>query len=399
MDYIFSIIMGVFFVCSPYIMATIRQKTGIKKYFSKLVLCFLLGILLGNLPDIFWPTSMRNIAYQVANTCTIFSVLMAIPILLMSSPLAPSLRLAPRLLGSFLLCIVSISLVSCLFISFYPSLKHIQQVIPCLTAVYIGGTPNMISIAYATQIPESLFLSLNTTDIIWSSFYFVFLITIGPKILGYFLKQTPAETSQTLAPSQKTILPINETISLKKTLNKKFMYPRVVATCLALILIAVAYAWASLFPTHQGAINQMLLMLVLTSLSITLSFHPKIKTLEGNYDYAQYLLLIFAVGIGFQSNFHQLLQEGSRYFIFNGLFLVAFISTHLILSIIFRIDRDTFILSSTACVFGPPFVGQICDHIKQPQWIAAGIALGILGLVCGTYLGIIMAELLSNSAQ
>lgn len=397
MTLIYTISTIVLFVVAPFLISKFRKKWSLDALFSNLVLCFIVGIVLGNLKQYILPVDWVQTADSVANYSAIVPVLLAIPLLLMSSNIVESFGLAPALLRCFVLGIVSALVTSILLYWIFYDLKAVEKAIACMIGVYIGGTPNMMSVAYATQTPLSLYAILNTTDIVSSGIYFILLLSIGPSIFGLILKKSDDWN----APSENTFLEKansanKETILSEKLLKKLIIRHRIAASICALIVVTLAFGIARLFPNQQGGLNEMLLMIVLTSSSIALSFHPTIRQLKGLYEYAQYLLLVFAVAIGFQANFQQLLQEGSYYLLLNALFVFGFVSLHLFLSRIFGIDRDSFIVCSTACVFGPPFIGQVCDHINNRPLIAAGMTLGILGLVLGTYTGILFVHFIHN---
>jgi uncharacterized membrane protein len=67
---------------------------------------------------------------------------------------------------------------------------------------------------------------------------------------------------------------------------------------------------------------------------------------------------------------------------------------HFALAKFFKVDVDTFIMTSTAAVFGPPFVGPIANVLKNREVVVSGMTAGVLGLAIGNYLGIGMAMLL-----
>ena len=70
-----------------------------------------------------------------------------------------------------------------------------------------------------------------------------------------------------------------------------------------------------------------------------------------------------------------------------GFVMFLAIAIHLVLSWIFRIDVDTFIISSAAAIFGPPFIAPVAKAIRSPYIIPVGLALGVLGLAVGNYCG------------
>jgi uncharacterized membrane protein len=74
--------------------------------------------------------------------------------------------------------------------------------------------------------------------------------------------------------------------------------------------------------------------------------------------------------------------------------MLGSILLHFILAAIFRIDRDTVIITSTAAIYGPAFIGPVANAIKNRDIIGLGITIGLLGYAIGTYLGMGMAFLL-----
>jgi len=77
-----------------------------------------------------------------------------------------------------------------------------------------------------------------------------------------------------------------------------------------------------------------------------------------------------------------------------GFALLASILLHLILCRIFSIDADTMMITSTAAVFSPPFVGMVAVGIGNRDIIVPGITVGLIGYAVGNYLGISVAQAL-----
>ena len=61
---------------------------------------------------------------------------------------------------------------------------------------------------------------------------------------------------------------------------------------------------------------------------------------------------------------------------------------HLLLSMIFKIDADNYLITTTAFVFSPPFVPVVAVALKNKDVIITGITVGIIGYVIGNYLGV-----------
>ena len=69
---------------------------------------------------------------------------------------------------------------------------------------------------------------------------------------------------------------------------------------------------------------------------------------------------------------------------------------HLILSKIFRVNADDFLITTTAFIFSPPFVPLVADALKNKDVIITGITVGIIGYIIGNYLGVALAYFLKG---
>ena len=69
---------------------------------------------------------------------------------------------------------------------------------------------------------------------------------------------------------------------------------------------------------------------------------------------------------------------------------------HLILSKIFRINADDYLITTTAFIYSPPFVPVIAGALKNKDVIITGITVGIIGYVIGNYLGVMIGYFLKG---
>ncbi|MEL7222797.1 MAG: DUF819 family protein, partial [Bacteroidota bacterium] len=139
--------------------------------------------------------------------------------------------------------------------------------------------------------------------------------------------------------------------------------------------------------------NITLIILLLTSISLLASSNKWVKQMGDTYEQGEYFLLIFCVALGLQSNFAELLDGGIPLLSFTIAALVGTILLHWFFAYLFKIDRDTVMVSSAAALYSPVFIPQITSSIKNRRLLAPGIALGLLGLALGNYLGIGLAFL------
>ena len=105
-------------------------------------------------------------------------------------------------------------------------------------------------------------------------------------------------------------------------------------------------------------------------------------------------MLVFCVAIGMLADFSKLVEEGGMILVFTACVMFSAILLHYFLAALLRIDRDTVMITSTAAIMGPVFVGQIASVIQNKQLVFSGMASGLMGYAIGNYLGIGLGYLL-----
>jgi uncharacterized membrane protein len=160
---------------------------------------------------------------------------------------------------------------------------------------------------------------------------------------------------------------------------------------IAIALVGIAAGTSLLI---FGELVEPLLILIITTLGIAASFLPMVRTLPGTFNTANYMLLVFALAMGSMANLSQLLAASSTLFWFCGFVVFGSILLHYLLAILFKVDRDTLIITSTAAIFGPPFIAPVAQAIGNREIIPIGIALGLIGFSIGNYLGMGLAFIL-----
>jgi uncharacterized membrane protein len=136
------------------------------------------------------------------------------------------------------------------------------------------------------------------------------------------------------------------------------------------------------------------LILGITTLALAFSFHPRVRSLPGTVTVGNYLLMSFAVAVGTMAKVSQLVEALGSVFVFVAVVMVVGLLLHYALAAIFRIDRDTVLITSTAAIYGPPFVGPVAAALKNQDVVVSGVTTGVIGYAIGNYAGIAIAHLL-----
>jgi uncharacterized membrane protein len=372
-----TFIQFLFLILFPALILYLEKKYKLVQVLSPIVICYIVGIILANLPTM-------NLDRTVLTRVSEISISLAIPLLLFNSTVMDWIKHAGKTILSYGLSVFAVIISSVIFYYVYRNIvPEAWQVSGMLVGVYTGGTVNMSAIGMALGTSQDVFILLNSSDVILGSIYFMCIITFLKRLLGLFLPDYSFA-------SEKTSNRIPETQIILT--RRQFVMNIIIVLLLGIIILGLA-VWISI--TIKGEIADPLVIMVLTTLGIGTSFIKKIQKMKGSYETAFYLLLIFSISIGALADIRELLDKSSNLFTYTAFVMFSAILLHFLLAALFRIDRDTVIITSTAAIYGPAFIGPVANAIKNREIIVAGITMGLLGYAIGNYIGIGIGMLLN----
>ena len=313
---------------------------------------------------------------------------LAFPLLLFSLNIRRWLKYAKEGFISMALAFVSIIVI---IISGYLIFRNIVpdawQIGGMLVGVYTGGTPNMVSLKLALDVDPTSFVMANTYDMLVGAATIIFFITAGPRVFRAFLRPF-----KKVADSNVTDESIMEAESFENYsgMFKKEVLPRLLKGLgLAIIILGLSVGISILL---FGAIKDPVVILTITTLSIIASLFPWVNRIEKTFQLGMYFVLIFSLLVASMADLGAIFSLGM-------LGLLGFVTwcyfgsllLHLLLSVIFKIDADNYLITTTAFVFSPPFVPVVAASLKNKDVIITGITVGIIGYVAGNYLGVALA--------
>jgi len=387
---VFAVVQALIILLFPAVAMFLEKRVRFLGFLGSVVMCYLVGILLVN-------SRVLPISSTVAELFNGATVILAIPLLLYSTDFIKWMKVAKTTMFSFFLCIISVLLVSttAAFVFDGKTAEPSAKLSGMLVGVYTGGTANMNAIGVALGVGESTFPLVNGADVVFGGIYFLFLISVAQRLLTLFLPPFTASVQKRKCNPGETD-DGNEYVSQSGRFQKKDIIPTSGAIILTLLICGVTFLAALgikiLFGMEE--LSGSLIILGITSLAIVFSFWKRIRRIEGASHAGNYLLLMFCVSIGTLADIMQIAQTGLIIFAYCGFVMVGAIVLHLILAAIFKIDADTVIITSTAAIFGPPFVAPIAGALKNRYILVSGLTTGLVGLALGNYLGIGLGKLL-----
>ncbi|MEM0993679.1 MAG: DUF819 family protein [Bacteroidota bacterium] len=367
----YTILQILLIVLFPALSIWLVQRLRIGSWLSPVVLCYGIGITMANVGNFPIQTDISTQFSEV-------TILFAIPLLLYATDIPAWLKYARTTLLSFALCVLAAIIASVGMALVYQSyFEQTPRYAGMMLGLFTGGAPNMQAVGMMLEAKSEDFVLLNAADIFIGGCYLLFLTSVAHRFFGRFLPNFQAEQYHS-----------TEEIAERK--------PSLVSYLSAFVLtILVVAAAVGLTLLLTGALNSVvLIILLLTTFAIGLSFVPKIRQLGGSFQLGEYFLLMFCVAIGLLADFTSIWEKGGMVILYMASVWLSIAFLHTLGAYFFRIDRDTLMVTATACIYGPVFVGQVASAIGNRTLVFSGIATGLVGYALGNYLGLGLAYLL-----
>ncbi|MCB0502729.1 MAG: DUF819 family protein [Bacteroidetes bacterium] len=387
----------VLFIVPVFIHNALRDRS-ISRWISPVVACYIIGIGIGSL---LVPKLDADIAEKVKNLSIEIEgivIVLAIPLLLMTSNFMKWLPKAKSVLGAFTVSCISVLLGSVIAFFIYRGMADNGWLISSmLFAGFTGTNANLNSLGIALNCPEHLKLLINLGDIFTGAIYLIILTSIAHPLLSKILPKYQQYTSGLLFVDERIAPDLDKNekedfsyMSVYKMGRAGFYLLPVVLTILALgISIGLEMV---LYPAE--GMNGTFVILSVTTIGIIMSFAEKIRNLKSSYRIGQYLLLVFCIALGSHIDVASIFSEGSFILIYTTVVMLFTIFFNVLLAYLFKIDADTTLIASTSTIFGPAFIGQVAMSMKNKEIIFSGMIASMLGIAISNFTGLGLAYLL-----
>ncbi|MDD3685602.1 MAG: DUF819 family protein [Bacteroidales bacterium] len=378
-----SIILIIFYLLFPYLIIRLTEKYSLLKKIGSVVLAFITGLILsftGILPDS---------AAEIQDIFMSATVILALPMLLFGSDVRSWKRIAGKTLISMLSGVASlIIIVSVGYIIWKDDIANAQKVGGMMIGLYTGGTPNLAALKTALNVEPELYLMVNTYDLFFGMIFLLSIMSFGKVLLSYIMKPFTLISNNYNSQIEVNIEDIDEN-PFKKTEAWNLIKTLGLAILISGIGAGISFA-------ITGGISMLVLVLTLTTLSLLAGTLKQVKQLKSSFNFGMYFILIFSLVLASMVRLELLANISYNLFFYIGFTIFGTLFLHILLSIIFRIDRDTTLITATTLICSPPFVPMIAASLKNKNIILPGITVGIIGYAVGNYLGVLVAWMLNS---
>ena len=379
-----------FFILTPFIIITIFRKYKIAKSVGTVIMAYAVGVLLSFLFSFtgFLSETEALSLGKLQKTIMDVAVSLAIPLMLFSSDFKMWTKSLPK--AVLTLCMGIVAIIGAVVVSFFifrnSGIPDLYKVGGMMTAFYTGGTMNFSAVSSALKTDGTIITLTLTSEMVIMFVLLVFLTAGGYKLFRWLL---PAKDEfHVCDPDDPKDANIKDLENYEGFFSKKVFSKAMLGFLLSLAILAVS-AGLSMYIT--GGLNEVVVLLTITTLAIAASFIKKIRELPKTFELGMFFILIFSVIVASLFDISKLDSSALNIFLFVLCITLSSFVIHCILCRFAKVPGDLFTVSHIALLCSPPFIPPLVSAMGNRKVLLSGITIGLVGYAIGNYFGYLMA--------
>lgn len=373
------------YIIFPFIIIMLFSRYKWAKAAGTVILAYAVGII----PALFGLTHFDegSVGLSIQKNIMNIAVPIAIPLMLFNCNFklwTKSLPKTAAALGGGLAAVL-IAVISGFFIFRNAGISDITNVSAMMTGIYTGGTMNFNALGAALHVDSTTIATVLAFEMIVTFPLIMFIVGGGYRL---FRKLLPFK-------DEASVVETDDSGSLEHGVEQygDLLRGRVFLRSLVGLAVSIGFLaiGAGLSLLITGKLNELVIILTITTLSIIASFSPKIRAIPKTFELGMFFILVFSVVVASQFDLNSL-DSGSLNI---GLFLLYIIVVatllHLLLCRLFKVSGDLYGVALVALLCSPPFVPPVVGAMGNKKVLISGIVIGLIGYAIGTYLGVALA--------
>jgi uncharacterized membrane protein len=321
------------------------------------------------------------------------SILLGIPLVLFSENIMKWTKMARYTFISLMLGVASVVIlvIAGYFVFRSAMPEDISKISGMMIGVYTGGTANLMAIATALGVKQEFIVLTNTVEMMIGAVILLFLMTGAKPLFGLFMKPYKSSGIQ-----NQPDLDVRGYESYDGFFKRSGIPDLLKALGISLLIAGLGFSMTFLF---KGDFKDAAPILAVTTLGILASLIPAVNRINKSFQLGMYFIYIFCVIIASNADIASLFREENIMLMVNIALFITFVIVgsliiHALLSWIFGITVDDYVITSTALADSPPFVPVVAAAMRNKEVVVPGMIIGVIGYAIGNYLGVAIAYLL-----
>ena len=323
---------------------------------------------------------------KLQSTIMNIAVPLAIPLMLFNCDFKLWTKSLPKTTWALVTGIAAVIVASISgYFLFRNHVPEIAKVTGMMAGIYTGGTMNFNALGAALNVDRSVMAIVLAFQMVITTPYIFFLLGGGYKI---FRKLLPYKDITHKGRTDEDEVETNDVENYRGMFEKKNFWGMMKGLGLSVIFLAVGAGLALLI---TGTLNELVVILTITTLSIIASFFKPVRELPKTFELGMFFILIFSVIVASMFDINSV-NGGSLYIGGFVLWIIGVsVGLHLLLCRIAKVSGDLFCVCQVGLLCSPPFVPPIAGAMKNKKVLISGIVVGLVGYAIGTYLGALLA--------
>lgn len=378
------------YLLGPVIIILLYNRLDWVKKVGTVIMAYAVGIILalaGLVPtgDAAGAGQMKSISDTLMN----ITVPLAIPLMLFNSDFKLWVKSLPKtfivLIGGIVAIVTSVILGYFIFRN--AGIKDFGDVAAMMTGIYTGGTMNFSALGLALDVDETIMSIALTFEMIVTFPLIMFFVAGGYKL---FRKLLPYKEKVKNVDSEYFEVKDDSFEEYKGMFSKGVFGKMMLGLLLSVLMLAIG-AGLSLLIT--GKLNELVIILTITTLAIIASFIPKVRNLPKTFELGMFFILIFSIVVASKFDIYSIDASALAVMGFIAFIMLVALVIHLIICRIFKVEGDLFVVGQVGLLCSPPFIPPVVGAMGNRKVLISGIVIGLVGYAVGTYLGLLLSLL------
>lgn len=254
------------------------------------------------------------------------------------------------------------------------------------TGTYTGGSANLNAVAlnYGVNKDGVLYAAVNAVDNILTTIWMILTILL-PSVFQKF------------SPRERKIPPQMANLSDEEIRERMTQSTKAIGLTDIAILLALGFATLFVSTKIAASLPGLPSIIVLTTIALILAQIPFVQKLQGSRILGYLLVMLFLAVIGAFCDIKALLSSGDAAgILLIWVTIIVFLHGIIIFAVggLLKQDWDIISIASNANVGGATSAPVCAVSLGRPDLQLPGLLVGTVGNAVGTYLGILVAELL-----
>ena len=338
----------------------------------------------------FEPETAAAITFgKLQSTIMSVAVPLAIPLMLFNCDFKLWTKALPKTIWSLVggLVAVIVAVISGYFIFRTPDVPEFNKIAAMMTGIYTGGTMNFNALGASLGVDKTVMAIVLAFEMVLTTPYIFFIIGGGYKVFRKILPYQDV-TKKGRTDDNVESKDVEKYQGMFKKENIGGMFAGLGLSILFLAIGAGLALWLT------GKLNELVIILTITTLAIIASFFKKVRELPKTFELGMFFILIFSVIVASLFDIHSVNGGSLMIGLFVAWVMVIAAVLHLIFCRIAHVSGDLFCVSQIALLCSPPFVPPVVGAMQNKKVLISGIVIGLVGYAIGTYLGVTIAFLL-----